>query len=47
MGVGLEGFLGGYMAKQRIPRVTPMMLREQPDQFTEIINRIIDVINES
>ena len=33
------------MANQRIPRVSPMMLREQPDQFTEIINRIIDEIN--
>ena len=34
------------MAKQKIPRVTPMMLREQPDQFSEIINRIIDRLNE-
>ena len=33
------------MARQRIPRVTPYMLREQPDQFTEIVNRIIDEIN--
>ena len=34
------------MAKQRIPKVTPMMLREQPDQTANIINRIIDEINE-
>lgn len=33
------------MNKQQIPKVTPMMLREQPDQFSEIINRIIDVLN--
>lgn len=35
------------MAKQKIPRVTPTMLREQPDQFSEVINRIIDIVNES
>lgn len=34
------------MAKQLIPRVSPVMLREQPDQTTEILNRIIDVVNE-
>lgn len=33
------------MPRQKIPRVTPNMLREQPDQFTEVINRIIDEIN--
>lgn len=33
------------MNKQQIPKVTPMMLREQPDQTAEIINRIIDVLN--
>lgn len=33
------------MNKQQIPKVTPMMLREQPDQASEIINRIIDVLN--
>lgn len=33
------------MEKQRIPKVTPMMLREQPDQFSEIINRLIDEVN--
>jgi hypothetical protein len=35
------------MAKQKIPKVTPMMLREQPDQFSEIINRVIDAVNEA
>lgn len=34
------------MVKQKIPRVTPDMLRSQPDQFTNIINRIIDELNE-
>lgn len=34
------------MANQKIPRVSPMMLREQPDQFSEVINRIIDRIND-
>ena len=33
------------MANQRIPKVTPMMIREQPDQFSEVINRIIDRLN--
>lgn len=33
------------MTKQKIPRVTPDMLRNQPDQFTNIINRIIDELN--
>lgn len=33
------------MTKQKIPRVTPMMLREQPDQFSEVINRVIDIVN--
>lgn len=33
------------MAKQLIPRVTPEQLRTQPDQFCEVINRIIDRIN--
>ena len=34
------------MERQKIPKVTPMMLREQPSQFSEIINRVIDKINE-
>lgn len=33
------------MAKTLIPRVTPMMLRDQPDQFSQIINEIIDKLN--
>ena len=35
------------MAKTRIPKVTPDMLRNQPDQFTAIINRVIDEINKA
>lgn len=34
------------MARQKIPRVQPMQLREQPDQTANIINRIIDAVNE-
>lgn len=34
------------MAKQLIPRVTPEMLKNQPDQTTDILNRIIDAVNE-
>lgn len=30
---------------QKIPRITPIMLKEQPDQTADIINRIIDKIN--
>ena len=33
------------MVTQKIPKVSPMMLREQPDQFTAIVNRIIDELN--
>lgn len=33
------------MAKMLIPRITPTMLRELPDQASEIINRVIDYIN--
>lgn len=32
--------------RQRIPKVTPMMLKEQPSQFSDIINRVIDKLNE-
>lgn len=32
--------------KQHIPRITPVMLREQPDQVCSIINQLIDRINE-
>lgn len=31
---------------QQIPRVTPEMLRSLPNQFTDIINRLIDKVNE-
>lgn len=34
------------MVKQKIPRVTPIMMKEQPSQFISIINRVIDEINE-
>lgn len=33
------------MEKQKIPKVTPMMLKEQPDQTADIINRLIDEVN--
>ena len=33
------------MAKQLIPRVQPDMIKSQPSQFCEIINRVIDYIN--
>ena len=33
------------MERQKIPKVTPMMIREQPDQTASIINSIIDEIN--
>lgn len=33
------------MEKQRIPRVTPDMIRNQPDQFSDILNRLIDAVN--
>lgn len=32
--------------KQLIPRITPEMLRNQPDQACDTINRAIDAINE-
>ena len=31
--------------KQLIPRITPVMLRDQPDQVCEIINEVIDKLN--
>lgn len=33
------------MAKQLIPRITPAMLKYNPDQVSEILNRAIDVLN--
>ena len=30
---------------QLIPSITPEMLRTQPDQTVEIINRLIDTVN--
>ena len=33
------------MARQKIPKVQPDMLRSQPDQFCNVINHIIDVLN--
>lgn len=32
--------------RQRIPKVTPMMLKEQPSQFIDVINRLIDEVND-
>ena len=34
------------MAKQLIPKVQPGMIKDQPSQFCEIINRMIDKLNE-
>lgn len=31
--------------KQYIQRITPVMLRDQPDQVCQIINQVIDAIN--
>ena len=28
-----------------IPRITPEMIRRQPDQVSDIINRLIDQVN--
>lgn len=33
------------MANQQIPRITPDMLRNLPDQACNIINRVIDEVN--
>lgn len=34
------------MAKQKIPKIQPGMIKAQPDQTAAIINRIIDIVNE-
>lgn len=34
------------MDKQQIPRVTPTMVSGQPDQLSDILNRIIQTVNE-
>lgn len=34
------------MAKQKIPRITPYMISQQPDQTAAILNLIIDRLNE-
>lgn len=33
------------MAEQKIPKLTPDMLRRLPNQTCEILNRVIDRIN--
>lgn len=33
------------MTKQKIPKITPEMLRNLPDQTCNILNRVIDEIN--
>lgn len=33
--------------RQRIPKVTPIMMKEQPSQFIDIINRVIEEVNNS
>lgn len=35
------------MAKQLIPRITPAMLSHNPDQVSEILNRLIRITNEA
>ena len=34
------------MTKQLIPKLTPEMLRKQPDQTIAILNRLIQVVND-
>lgn len=34
------------MARQIIPRIQPNMLKEQPSQVCDILNRVIDKLNE-
>ena len=34
------------MAKQKIPRITPYMISQQPDQVAVVLNLIIDRLNE-
>lgn len=34
------------MSNQKIPKMTPFMISKQPDQASELINRIIDRLNE-
>lgn len=33
------------MSSQKIPRVTSYMVSQQPDQLSDILNRIIEKIN--
>lgn len=33
------------MAKQKIPYIQPIMLKQQPDQVCSIINRLIEEFN--
>lgn len=33
------------MAKQKLPYVQPIMIKQQPDQFCSIINRLIEEVN--
>lgn len=34
------------MARQKIQRVTPYMVSQQPDQVSAVLNQIIDRLNE-
>ncbi len=34
------------MAKQLIPKLTPEMLKKQPDQTVALLNRLIQVVND-
>lgn len=42
---GLKNILGGKMARQKIPRIQPSMIKTQPDQVCAILNAVIDKIN--
>lgn len=33
------------MARQKIQRVTPFMVSQQPDQLSAVLNQIIDELN--
>lgn len=34
------------MARQKIQRVTPYMVSQQPDQLSAVLNQIIDELND-
>ena len=42
----MKAFREKKMARQIIPRITPDMLKNLPDQACDILNRVIDKIND-